>query len=189
MTSLNDLIRQAKYFSLAADCSEKEELNPNSRSGHLYKKSSEIYEEIARCIGKEHPKPLYSQTYKRFSERLNQPEVLTNPEKYLGPNWKDVLNLWIYVDTLSYEEKKKMEDRYWTLDYTVRESAWIASWDAATEVVGEKFKCEAWCAADVVTGKRAVFGYATYELIGNVDNKVAYNLIVSYKNSQSKNLL
>jgi hypothetical protein len=64
----------------------------------------------------------------------------------------------------------------------VRVSAWNAAWDAADEVVGEKFRCEAWCAVDVVTG-RWVFGYATWELIGDVKNKVAYNVIMSYKES------
>jgi hypothetical protein len=108
----------------------------------------------------------YSKIHQAFSERLNQPDVLTNPEKYLGPNWEDVLNFWIYLDTLSDEEKKKMYDRYQTLEYTVRWFASNAARDAADEVVGKKFSDAAWCAACDVTG-RWVFAYATLELIGH----------------------
>jgi hypothetical protein len=108
----------------------------------------------------------YSKTHQKFSERLNQPDVLTNPGKYLGPNWEDVLNFWIYVDGLSDKEKEAIADRYFALDDDVRDAAIDAVVDAATEVVGEKFRCEAWCAADVVTGWW-VFGHATNELIGH----------------------
>jgi hypothetical protein len=108
----------------------------------------------------------YSKTHQKFSERLNQPDVLTNPGKYLGPNWEDVLNFWIYVDGLSDKEKEAIADRYYALDDDVRESARDAARDAATEVVGEKFRNAAWDAADVVTGWW-VFGYATWELIAH----------------------
>jgi hypothetical protein len=108
----------------------------------------------------------YSKIHQAFSNYLEQPDALKNPEKYLGLNYQDVLNFWIYLDTLSYEDKEKMNDRYRALDFKVRESARDAARDAATEVVGEKFRCEAWCAADVVTGWW-VFGDATWELIGH----------------------
>jgi selenophosphate synthase len=108
----------------------------------------------------------YSKTHKRFSERLNNLDVLTNPEKYLGPNWKDVLNFWIYVETLSDEEKNEMWQRYWDLNYNVRESARIASRDAPDGVVGREFINAAWEAAYDVTGK-GVFGVATEELIAH----------------------
>jgi hypothetical protein len=108
----------------------------------------------------------YSKIHQAYSEHLNQPDVLTHPAKYLGPNWKDVLNFWIYLDTLSDEEKKKMYDRFLALDFKVREFAIIASRDAAREVVGEKFRNAAWLAAWNVTEK-GVFGEATLELIGH----------------------
>jgi hypothetical protein len=116
----------------------------------------------------------YSKTHQAFSNYLKQPDVFTNPAKYLGPNWEDVLNFWIYVETLSYEDKEKMWQRYRALDFKVRESARDAARDAAREVVGEKFRNAAWDAADVVTGRR-VFGYATWELIGH------HKLIEQYK--------
>jgi hypothetical protein len=109
----------------------------------------------------------YSKTHKRFSEHLNQPDVLTNPGKYLGPNYQDVLNFWIYVDTLSAEEKEEMWQRCWDLDDDVRNTSNVASRDAAEEVVGLRFRYAAWRAAYDVTGWGLVFGYATYELIGH----------------------
>jgi hypothetical protein len=108
----------------------------------------------------------YSKIHKRFSERLYQPDALTDPEKYLGPNWKDVLNFWIYVDTLSDEDKKEIDDRYWALDDDVRYCDIDAARNAATEVIGRGFRYAAWCAAYDVTGW-GVFGYATYELIAH----------------------
>jgi hypothetical protein len=108
----------------------------------------------------------HSKTHKRFSERLYQPDALTDPEKYLGPNWEDVLNFWIYLDTFSVLEMKEISDRYWALDYHARNYAWGAAIDAAEEVVGEKFRIAAWYAAWDVTGE-SVFGTATYELIAH----------------------
>jgi hypothetical protein len=108
----------------------------------------------------------HSKIHQAFSERLKQPEALTNPGKYLGPNWEDVLNFWIYLDTFSAQDEREISVRYWALDDNVHYSAWYAAWDAAAEVVGEKFRCEAWYAAYDVTGRR-VFGNATWELIGH----------------------
>jgi hypothetical protein len=108
----------------------------------------------------------YSKTHKAFSERLNNLDVLTHPANYLGPNWEDVLNFWIYLDTLSYEEKKKMGQRYRALDFKVRDCAFVAAYDAAEEVVGEDFRYAAWLAACDVTGW-FIFGDATYEIIGH----------------------
>jgi hypothetical protein len=109
----------------------------------------------------------YSKIHQAFSEHLKTPDVLKNPEKYLGPNYQDVLNFWIYVDTLSDEEKKKMYDRFLALDEDVWDSAWCAAMDAANEVVCLEFRHNAWWAAYDVTGKRVVFGNATLELIGS----------------------
>jgi hypothetical protein len=108
------------------------------------------------------------------------PEVLTEPQKILGPNAPKVLEFWRHIDGLSADEK--MNDRYRALNCNVRVSAKIAAMDAARDVVGEEFRCGAFDAAYDVTG-RWVFGYATCELIGDVKNKVAYDLIMSHKNS------
>jgi hypothetical protein len=106
----------------------------------------------------------HSKIHQKFSEHLNNPDVLKNPAKYLGPNWEDVLNFWIYVDTLSEQEKEEMRQRYWALDDDVRYCAMIAAYDAAEEVVCWEFINEAFYAALSVT-KCGVFSYATRELI------------------------
>jgi hypothetical protein len=110
----------------------------------------------------------YSKPHQAFSDRLNNLDVLKNPAKYLGPNYQDVLNFWIYLDTLSDEEREEMNDCYLALDNIVRVSAFVAARDAAEGVVGEEFRRAAWRpawnAAYDVTG-RVVFGTATMELI------------------------
>ena len=50
-----------------------------------------------------------SKVHKRFSERLQDPRVLTNPEEFLGPNYKAVLNFWLILDDLSEEQLKLIE--------------------------------------------------------------------------------
>jgi hypothetical protein len=108
----------------------------------------------------------YSRTHKRFSELLKKPDALTNPEKYLGPNYQDVLNFWIYLDTLSYLEKREIVERYYALNDYVRHYAIDAAWNATKVVVGEDFRRAAWRAACDVTGCN-VFCDATYEIIGH----------------------
>jgi hypothetical protein len=44
-------------------------------------------------------------------------DVLTNPEKYLGPNYQEVLRFWAHVETLSDEA----HNRYWDLDWEDKE--------------------------------------------------------------------
>ncbi len=101
-----------------------------------------------------------SQTHLKFSDYLEEPRVLTNPEDFLGPNWKDVINFWLYLDTLSIKEKEKMEERYWDLVQDVRVSAFNACCGAAEEVVGDEVRNAAYWANDW-----SVFIDATRELI------------------------
>jgi hypothetical protein len=105
-----------------------------------------------------------SKTQQRFSEELKEPRSLTNPEDYLGPNWQDVINFWLYVDGLSYEEKYKMNKCYWALDRDVRIGACCSSRDAAKEVVGKKVRDASWYATYDVSDWY-IFQYATNELI------------------------
>jgi hypothetical protein len=37
---------------------------------------------------------------------INKQDVLEHPEKYLGPNYKEVLNFCFYCDSLSYGQKE-----------------------------------------------------------------------------------
>jgi hypothetical protein len=122
------------------------------------------------------PPKILSNLSKKYSN------VLKNPQSILGPNHLKVLDFWIYLDTLSVLEMKEIANRYEALDENMRDSAFVAARDAAKEVVGVEFRHNAWCAAYDVTGW-ALFGYATLELIGDVKNKVVYDLIMSYKKS------
>jgi hypothetical protein len=106
----------------------------------------------------------YSKIHQKFSKILKNPDALTDPENYLGPNWEDVLNFWIYVDGLSNLEKREIVERYYSLDYNERDCAIDVASDAADEVVGKKFSDAAWNVAWFVTGW-GVFGEATLELI------------------------
>jgi hypothetical protein len=171
-----DIVRRALgFYALALEAENRGQITA------FVSEQDEIFEKIKININQKHYF-YYSKIHQAFSERLKQPEALTNPEKYFGPNAPKVLKFWKHIEGLSYEEKKKMDDLYSDLDYNVRESAIVSARDAADEVVGVKFRNTAWWAAVNITEWK-VFGFATYELIGNVDNKVAYDLIMSHKKS------
>jgi hypothetical protein len=42
-----------------------------------------------------------SKTHQSFADILGTQRALEYPEEFLGPNWKDILNFWLYLDTLS----------------------------------------------------------------------------------------
>ena len=106
-----------------------------------------------------------SQTHKRFSDHLGEAKVLTHPEDYLGHNWRDVINFWLFIDGLSSDEKRRMRDRYWALNGDVLDSAEDAAWASAKEVVGVKVANVFWYASFDVT--RSIFAGATKELIAH----------------------
>ncbi len=118
----------------------------------------------------------YSKIHFELAKRLNDPNVLTDPKKFLGPNYLQVLIFWSYIDTLSEEERRKMgvsitssqflNNSYYALDEDVLDSAENAAWDSSEEVVGEEVANMAWNAALDVTDY-SVFGEATLELIGS----------------------
>jgi hypothetical protein len=81
-----------------------------------------------------------SKTHQVFSVYLKEPRALTNPEDYLGPNWQDVINFWLYLDGLSEEERKKIEFSYRRdLEYDLKKSARDAARSAAYDVVGGNY--------------------------------------------------
>jgi hypothetical protein len=43
----------------------------------------------------------YSKAHQRFSNYLQRPEALTNPQDFLGPNYEVVINFWWYLESLS----------------------------------------------------------------------------------------
>jgi hypothetical protein len=107
-----------------------------------------------------------SKAHQEFSDYLKEPKALTNPEDYLGPNWEDVINFWLYVDTLSWDEKKAMGDKYWDLDFGSREYAWNAAWSSAGGCAGWDVLNASYATTFGVTS-RIVFGRAIVELIAS----------------------
>ena len=106
----------------------------------------------------------YSKAHQNFSNRLQRPEALTNPQNFLGPNYEAVINFWWYMDSLTETQWNEVLRRYRALDYAAKSAAWDAAWDAAGSA--------AWCAAGNAAEYAAEYAaryaawYATYELIG-----------------------
>ena len=65
-----------------------------------------------------------SKSHKCFSELLNEPRVLTNPEEFLGPNYKAVLNFWLWSERLSEDQLKDLIMNYMDLFFNKR-SNWF----------------------------------------------------------------
>jgi hypothetical protein len=124
----------------------------------------------------------YSKTLQKFSDYLKKSNVLKNPAKYLGPNWEDVLYFWSYSESFNEHEKEEIYKRYCSLFRCVPDFYRKVSVENAIKVVGKKFRTYAYRAAWDIA-EYWLFGYATDELIANIDNKVAYNMIMSHKKS------
>ena len=113
-------------------------------------------------------------------------DVLTNPEKYLGPNYQKVLEFWFKIDSLSTEQWKVVADRYHNLDSSAGNAASdaagaaarAAASDAASDAAGAAARAAASDAVSDAAGAaaraaaRAAAWYATYELIGGIENPV-----------------
>jgi hypothetical protein len=112
----------------------------------------------------------YSKTHQRFADRLNNQRALEHPEDYLGPNWKDVLNFWWFLDDLSKDQWKIVKGRYRALGYEARDAARFAARDAAGAAAYYAAAAAAWKAARDAAGDAyggAAAAYATSELIGS----------------------
>jgi hypothetical protein len=109
-----------------------------------------------------------SNSHKRFSERLNNPRVLSNPEEFLGPNFETVLNFWLFLDDLSEEQIEVVNERYDDF-YDGNRSEWRKARDlayyASEGVVGWRYSYVSGRAAEDVTKSEAAY-WATRELIG-----------------------
>jgi hypothetical protein len=112
-----------------------------------------------------------SKTHEEFADRLNfwytvpKQDVLNHPEKYLGPNWEEVINFWLYLDTLSEEQMKVVEKHYYALNYEERKIARGRSRNVASATI--KYGQDASNSAyySVSYAKSAAY-YATEEFIG-----------------------
>jgi hypothetical protein len=107
-----------------------------------------------------------STTHKEFSDRLNDQTALEYPEHFLGPNWKDVLNFWIYLDTLSVEDFRLIINRFWDVCADARVSARDKAFKAAEATIGNDYTNMALSAAAAADGP-AGSSYATLDLIGS----------------------
>ncbi len=102
-----------------------------------------------------------SKAHQRFADYLNNQRVLEHPEEFLGPNWKDVLNFWLFLDTLSEEQWEIFNKHYQELSLDAWAAAFYSARDAAWAA--------AWIYADVArnAARNAAAGNATLELIGS----------------------
>jgi hypothetical protein len=109
-----------------------------------------------------------SKSHKRFSERVRNTRVLTNPEEFLGENFEVVLNFWLILDDLSEEQLSIVNERYRAFcseNCSERAKAADLAWNASEEVVGWRYSyVSGWAAADVTKSEAAY--WATRELIG-----------------------
>jgi hypothetical protein len=93
-------------------------------------------------------------------EREGSPQdVLSNPGKYLGPNWETVLRFWLYYDSLNYRQSNKLIRRYWAMDHDAHNRARDLARDAAAEVIGENNNTVVFCVTPFYESE------LTYELI------------------------
>lgn len=123
-----------------------------------------------------------SSVLKKFTDTF--PEVLTTPTKYLGSNFQAVLDFWFYLDSLSKQEQ--VEISYCLYDLMLDHQSFLlaidTALDSAKEVFGWSYSTIAGQAIKSSIGFESyLFLYATCELIGDVENKVFYNLVMSQK--------
>jgi hypothetical protein len=108
-----------------------------------------------------------------------QSDVLTDPEKYIGPNYETVINFWWTMDSLTKDQWKEVARRLNALDSAAREAAYYAARSAAGYATWEA----AWIAAKTAAGYAA--GYATLELIGSIKNPVLLPLFDNLDTSET----
>jgi hypothetical protein len=85
-----------------------------------------------------------SKTHKSLSDYLKNTEVLTNPQKFLGPNWETVLRFWSYFESLTDEQNDELVRRYEAIDDNTHDRAWDLAYDATIEVIGWYNSCAVW---------------------------------------------
>jgi hypothetical protein len=121
-----------------------------------------------------------SKTHQNFAVILYDQRALSHPDEFLGPNWKDVLNFWFFIDTLSPEQFEIAWGRYRNLDPAYCDSAWLLAENAASKTIDVFNVPGAFSATQY-----HVFGYATCEVIGshnlleNGNSLVFTDLIIS----------
>jgi hypothetical protein len=89
----------------------------------------------------------HSKAHQNFSNRLENPEALTSPQDFLGPNYQTVINFWWFMDSLTEDQWKEVARRYDALDSAARYAARYAAWNAARAAARYAARYAAWNAA------------------------------------------
>jgi hypothetical protein len=101
-----------------------------------------------------------SKTHKKFADHLDDQTALEYPERFLGPNWKDVLNFWIYLDTLSVYDFEIFNMCNWDL-----EDLWTSR---CLAIKAAEYTIGRWHVRHSASATGTWLGsYATCELIGS----------------------
>ena len=102
----------------------------------------------------------YSTAHLKLSEHLKCPDVLTDPQDFLGPNYETIINFWWYMDSLAKDQREEVNSRYLVIDFNIWHLAAQLANSAAKSAVNDLIRIST---GDVIT---RVGGYATYELMG-----------------------
>jgi hypothetical protein len=101
----------------------------------------------------------------QFQCSISKQDALTHPEKYLGPNWEEVINFWLYLDILNKKQLKVVGERYSALSCIeqciARDKALVAAGATA-----KYFNGAGSAAFYTLSCENFATEYATCELIG-----------------------
>jgi hypothetical protein len=87
----------------------------------------------------------YSHAHKRFAfflalhYEIDEQDVLVNPQTYLGPNYKELLNYWFYMDSLSSEQWNVYKNRYIKLYDTIVIKAYNISKKLSKVIIDSRY--------------------------------------------------
>jgi hypothetical protein len=121
----------------------------------------------------------YSKAHQKFSNELQNPEALTSPQDFLGPNYETVLNFWWFMDGLTADQWKEVARRYRALDYAAGSAAGYAARDAAGSAAGYAARNAAWDAAWYAArdAARNAAWYAAWYAARDAARNATYELI------------
>jgi hypothetical protein len=74
-----------------------------------------------------------------FWYNIKEQDVLEHPENHFGLNYREVLNYWFYVDSLSDEQSDVYTERYFNLGDSTRLDASKMAKKLASEVIDPRF--------------------------------------------------
>ena len=69
--------------------------------------------------------PHYSEIHRSISDENKNLHILINPEYFFGPNYRILLNFWLYYDELSRERTGRYYDLYYRMYPFGRDAEYI----------------------------------------------------------------